>query len=218
MPVSPSSSFSLQTQRVFDSIREGFPRGTIFFAEDLSVPGLTPQYIRLALSELSRDSVSIIRLSRGVYCFPLHDAACGVVVPDPLTVAESLAARWHVRIAPCGAQAAYLAGLVPWPASTPLRFVSDGSEQYFNLEGGRRIEFVRRKSNKVFDFRDERLRNLVEGLRWLGPDGVGEPELAVAWKTLREVSRDDLHHDMRLAPGWISAILRDLESRQEAIG
>lgn len=214
MPASPSP-FSF---RLFDEIRSRFPRGTIFFADDLFFPDVSPQYVRLALSELSRDSVSIIRIARGVYCFPRLDSNGSVMVPDPQTVAEALAARWRVRIVPCGEQAAYLAGLVPWPSSTPLTFLSDGSAQHFDLAGGRRIEFVRRKSVKVFSFRSERLRNLVEGLRWLGPDGVGDPELTVAWKTLRDVSRDDLHHDIRLAPGWISDILRNLEYRQKSLG
>lgn len=213
-----SLSFSPFNARVFAQIRERFPRGTIFFAQDLDFPDVPPANVRLALSELSKDSLSIIRVSRGVFCYPRLDGNAKVMVPDPLTVAEAVAARWRVRIAPCGEQAAYLAGLVPWPASAPLRFVSDGSRQHFNLEGGRRIEFVWRSSLKVFSFRNERMRNLVEGLRWLGPANVGDPEKTVAWKVLREVPDADFQNDIRLAPGWISGILRDLKKSQAAIG
>lgn len=209
MPVS-ATPFSRVTSEVFSEIVRTIPRGTIFFAEDVSVPGLSREYVRLALSELARDGVSVIRVARGVFCYPRLDGNAKVIVPDPPAVAAALAARWRVRIAPCGEQAAYLSGLVPWPAARPLRYVSDGSEQHFNLQNGRRIEFVRRKSVKVFSFRSECLRNLVEGVRFLGPGGIGDSERGVIRRTLAGIPPEDLVHDLRLAPGWISDLFLSL--------
>ena len=200
---------------IFRYISTAFPRGTIFFLEDLpDFPGRTADCVRMTMSDLVRDSYSIIRIARGVYCYPRLDASAKVMVPDDQAVAAALARRWRVRIAPCGAQAAYLAGLTP-VSGYPLRFVSDGSEQHFDLQNGRRIEFVRRKSVKVFDFLDEGFRNLVEGLRWLGRDGVKEWECAVAREALKAVPASSFSHDVLLAPGWIRDLL--LKLRADAV-
>lgn len=196
------SSLSAFPSEIFRLICSSYPRGSIFFADSLSLSGHRPEAVRWALSELSRDGVSIIRLGRGIYCYPRLDLHAKVMYPSDSDIAAALAERWRVRIAPCGAQAAFLAGLTPFQ-NYPLRFVSDGSEQHFDLTNGRRIEFVRRKSVKVFSFRSEILRNLVEGLRFLGEDGVKEYEVAVVRKTLREVSESDFLHDILLAPGWV---------------
>ena len=196
---SPSSPFPAL---LFGLIVDRYPRGSIFFADDFSLDGHRPEAVRWALSELCSDGVSIIRLGRGIFCYPRLDPHGKVVTPDDLAVAEALAARWRVRIAPCGEQAAYLSGLIAFQ-NYPLRFVSDGSEQVFNLQNGRRIEFLRRKSVKVFDFRSERFRNLVEGLRFLGSPNVKEFETGVVREVLREVPDSDFFHDVLLAPGWV---------------
>ena len=205
MSVSPSSPSTFPDE-LFRLIRSRFQRGDIFFAEDLSLDGHSPEAVRWALSELAADSHSIIRIARGVFCYPRLDGGARVMVPDDGTVAEALARRWRVRIAPCGEHAAWLSGLTPFTMS-PLKFVSDGSEQHFNLQNGRRIEFVRRKSVKIFSFSSEKLRNLVEGLRYLGPDGVGSSERGVVRRTLAEIPREAFINDVPLAPGWIRDIL-----------
>ena len=202
-PSVPASSFP---DELFRFICSRYSRGSIFFAEDLECTGRPRQVIRVALSELVRDNFSIIRIARGVFCYPRLDDAAHVIVPDDRSVAAALARRWRVRIAPCSEQAATLAGLIPFGIH-PLRFVSDGSEQHFNLQNGRRIEFLRRKSVKVFDFRSEALRNLVEGLRFLGPGNISDYELSVARSTLAGISPEDFRHDVLLAPGWIRELL-----------
>lgn len=194
-------------------ISSGFPRGAIFFAEDIQFDGRPEEQVRLALSELSRSpSGGIIRLCRGVYCRPRLDPSAKVIVPDDLDVAAALAARWRVRIAPCGEQAAYLAGLIDFQRY-PLRFVSDGSYQYFNLQNGRRIEFIRRKSLKVFSFLNPRMRNLVEGVRFLGMENIREHEAGIIMGTLAEIPDGDFRHDIMLSPGWVREYFLTLRGR-----
>lgn len=209
-PASPTVAAAVGA-RIFSYIQANFQRGRIFFAEDLEVLGEPMDHVRLALSELVQDNFSIVRLARGVFCYPRLDAHAKVVLPDERDVASALAERWGVRIVPCGEQAALLAGLIPFGLH-PLRYVSDGSYQYFNLQNGRRIEFLRRKSVKVFRFRNEALRNLVEGFRWLGQDSIGENECAVARRTLRSVPDPDFSRDILLAPGWIRQLFSGLRN------
>lgn len=188
------------------------PRGTVVFADDLERLGFPAESVRLTLSELALEGTVLVRLARGVYCYP-RMAESGYtlerLLPSPGELAGVLARRWRVRIVPCGAQAAYLAGLVPFPGG-PLTFLSDGSPQYFNLQNGARIEFLRRRSAKVFAYTDENLRNLVEGFRWLGRDGVGDGELAAARELLRKVPPALFHEEVRLAPAWVRDLLRQV--------
>lgn len=192
----------------------GFPRGTIFFADDLDRLGFPPESVRLALSELAAEGTVLVRLARGVYCHPrmMDDPyAMKMQLPSPEDIAAALARRWRVRIVPCGASAAYRAGLLPYDGG-PLTYLSDGSPQHFNLQNGRRIDFLRRRSAKVFAFLSEDMRNLSEGFRHLGKDNVREFELAVAGNALRKVPDDVFLHDLRLSPAWIRDIFLSLRT------
>ena len=187
-----------------------FPKGTVFFAEDLECTGYSPEDIRFSLSRIVSDQTGIMRLARGVYCVPRVDPDSGKYLPPSVeVVAENLARRWKVRIAPCGAQSCYLAGFTRIQTHQ-YTWVSDGSEQVFHLQNGVTVRFVRRKSVKVFQFRSERMRNLVEALRYLGEEGIGSEERGVIGDNLLHVSDGDFSHDVRLAPLWIRLLLSDI--------
>lgn len=183
-------------------------RGTIFFAEDLEHLGITPSFLRILLPEMAREGTLIVRLARGIYCFPKlsHDYPPQRLLPSPDEIAHAVAARWKVNIVPTSAHAAYLAGLYPFSAN-PYAYASDGSDQVVHLQNGRDIVFVKRRSHKVYYFRSERLRNLSEGLRYLGPKQVGPEQKAVIGETLTMVSLEDFRHDILLMPAWIRELL-----------
>lgn len=186
------------------------PSGAIFFSDDLEGLGISSSSIRFSLAELAQEGTHVVRLARGVYCRPMREErSFRTLLPSPDTVAHAVADRMCVRIVPCGAHAAYLSGLEPF-SSAPLTFATDGSEQVVNLQNGHRLVFVKRRSHKVYFFRSERLRNLSEGLRWLGRERVGPGEKGVAADILLGVSDEDFLHDVRLCPGWIRELLREL--------
>ena len=209
------NSSSLLSGRISSYVTGTMCRGTIFFLEDLEPLGIEPLTLRTVLCRMTEEDCFIVKLARGVYCYPrVEENSMKVILPSEGEIAEALASRWHVRIAPCGAEAARFAGFTSLQTH-PLTYLSDGSAQHFNLQNGRRIEFVRRKSVKIFAFKDDRLRNLVEGMRYLGKDNIGEAEMRVASATLRKVWEEkptDLFHDIRLAPVWIRDILTFLMS------
>ncbi len=191
-------------------IFSSFERGAIFFAEDLEGCGLTPDGIRWSLASLVLRSDGIVRLGRGVYCIPKTIQGSGkLLIPSTEVIADTLAARWKVRIAPCGAQATYLAGLTGIQTHR-YTWVSDGSSQVFHLQNGVTVQFIRRLSMKIFQFRDERLRNIVEAMRYLGKEGIGVREREIIADALVHVSGDDFLHDVRLAPLWIRELLCQL--------
>lgn len=187
-----------------------FPKGTVFFAEDLELTGIPPEAIRFSLSRLVASQSGVIRLGRGVYCVPDREPVSGKILYPPMeTIAEALAGRWKVRIAPCGARAAYLSGFSGVDAFANT-YVSDGSDQVFNLFNGNTIRFTKRKSQKVFSFVSPRMRNLVEALRYLGREAVGPEVEAVTAAALSGISDEDFRLDVRLAPAWIRKLLTEI--------
>jgi hypothetical protein len=189
-----------------------FPKGSVFFAEDLEDSGFSPEEIRFSLSRIVSENTGIIRLARGVYCIPNSQEGTGKLLPPSTElIAESLARRWRVRIAPCGSQAAYLAGFTALQTHQHT-WVSDGSEQVFHLQNGVTIHFMRRKSLKVFQFKSVRMRNLVETLRYIGKEQLNTEGRGVIADTLLSVSDEEFLHDIRLSPSWIRELLKEIRS------
>lgn len=188
-------------------------RGTVFFAEDLEGSGYSPDEIRWSLTRLVRDQTGVVRLARGVYCIPEQQEYSGKLkMPPQEAIARALARRWKVRIAPCGAQAAYLAGFTGLQTHQNV-WVSDGSDQVFHLQNGAEIRFKKRLSQKIFQFRSERMRNLSEAMRYLGKEYFIQAEgRGVVADNLRWISDEEFLHDVRLCPFWIKEILKELKN------
>ena len=187
-----------------------FERGTIFFPEQLECLGISPDMLRFLLSDLSRQGHLIVRLARGIYCYPEVDQyGMARRLPSPDEVARAVAARYMVHIVPCASQAAYLCGLSPY-TSSPYRYATDGSDQVVNLQNGQKILFVKRLSHKVYHYRSERMRNLVEGLRFLGAEKIGSRERGVIADNLMDVTDADFVSDVKLAPKWVRDLLMEI--------
>ena len=92
----------------------------------------------------------------------------------------------------------------------PYTWVSDGSDQEFHLQNGKIIRFIRRKSLKVFQFTSERMRNLVEALRYIGEKEIHAEGRGVIADNLQWVSDEEFLHDIRLSPGWIRELLKEI--------
>lgn len=193
-------------------IFSSFPRGTVFFAEDLEPSGYAPEVIRFSLSRIVSSETTVVRLARGMYYLaPQDEFSSRLKMPSVESIAASLARRWKVRIVPSGAQAAYLAGFTSLQMDSTT-FLSDGSDQVFHLQNGKSIRFVKRRSLKVFQFRSERMRNLVEALRYLGKDSIHAEGRGVIADNLLKVSDEDFLHDLRLSPSWIRELLKEIRS------
>lgn len=192
-------------------ISSSMSRGTVFFAEDLEDSGFSPDVIRWALTRIVHQDSGVVRLARGVYCFPEYYQDTGkYMLPSVEVIAQALARRWRVRIAPCGAQAAFLAGFTGIQTHQNV-WVSDGADQVFHLQNGQEIRFVRRVSLKVYRFLSPVMRNLVEGMRYLGEEYFNQSEgRGVVSGNLMKVTDEEFSHDIMLCPLWIRTLLKEL--------
>ncbi len=195
-------SLSTQAGRLTAAVCSRLSRGDIFFSETFEDVIPDRMIMRAALSRLAREGTYVIRLGWGIYCHPRQDPVTGAYIrPSVEKVVDALAARWRVRLAPCGARAAFLSGLTP-VNQYPYTYLTDGSDQVFRLWDGITVTFVRRQSLRFLDFRSETLRNLSEGLRHIGEGNVTEAQWDVAGSVIYGVSRADYAHDILLCPAW----------------
>ena len=186
-----------------------FPRGTIFFAEDCLGAGLSPMITRYYLSALAEEG-RIARLARGVFYLPeLTEYGMKMRMPTVDQIAEAIARRSNVRIAPCEDQCAYLAGLTTVQVA-PLNYITDGAERVIHLSNGRTMRFIRRTEARIFAIRSPRMQRLTLGMRALGRQGIGLAERRAIRENLEWVSKEDFRDALWKTPEWVRDLLVEL--------
>lgn len=185
-------------------------RGSIFLLSDFSdYP--EQMILRYNIAELAKEG-SIIRLARGVYCYPVIDDRGGygmkTVYPSDERIALTIAEKTGVRIIPYGDRDAFDLGLSSMWA-TLGRWLTDGAPRKINLTGGKTIHFIHTSDVYMFAFRNLTMRRLCGAIRNMGEDWLEEnPErLRRVRLLLDEVPVDDFNHDIKLPPAWVKRIL-----------
>lgn len=187
----------------------GWERGRIFFIDDF--PTYESQWgVRFGLSTLAQEGF-IVRLARGIYCYPRIVGEFGprMVLPEPETIAYALAARERVRIIPYGDQAAYEIGLTSLRVSD-LKYLTDGAPRTINLAAGRKIYFNHTSEVKMFDFCNRDMLRICSAIRALGADMIGDEQRRKIREVLRNVTEKDYRKDIGIPPAWVKEIIADI--------
>ena len=103
-------------------------RGSIVFPSSFVSFGESKSVLK-ALERLATKG-ALIRVARGIYCYPKEDKilGLGVVYPSYDEIAQSIAKRDKARIAPAGAYAMNVLGLTT-QVPMNLVFLTDGSPE-----------------------------------------------------------------------------------------
>ena len=184
-------------------------RGRIFFAQEFY--DLWPESsVRFALSNLARDG-HIARLARGVFCFPeLSEYGMKMLLPGIDEIARAVADNSHVRIVPCGDQAAYLVGLTAFQLGSSA-YLTDGAPRRIRLTNGRTIEFLHTSEMRIFAFRSRKMQLMSNAVRALGKENIGVDEKeALKWH-LESVPQEEFNTDIQLCPEWVRDVLLNLK-------
>ncbi|MBO4435044.1 MAG: hypothetical protein J5769_06310 [Bacteroidales bacterium] len=177
-------------------------RGTVFFPDSFADTG-TSDAVRSALVRLCENDV-LVRVAQGIYCYPKVDVKWGggVIMPSVEEIAAAIASRDKARIAPTGSYAMYRLGLsTQIPAN--VVFITDGSPRRVTIGKGRGILFKRTSEMRTFAYRSSLMAIIVTALREIGEGNVTESQLAILKGHLKDVSDEDLSHDIALAPLWV---------------
>jgi hypothetical protein len=163
--------------------------------------------IDMALSTLTRTN-QIRRVRRGLYDRPKISAILGgMLSPDIDEAARAIARKQRWKIVPEGAWAANLLGLsTQVPAK--ISYLIDGPSK--NIPIGRRIIHFRHARPKVIAGLDGKSALVVQALRYLGRDAVGEREIQRLRISLSPSEKRSLLKDTRFGVDWIYAAAKQI--------
>lgn len=192
-------------QSTYNSIKkriEEAGHGTLFFPDTFADAG-TSDAVRSALVRLCEKGI-LSRVAQGIYSYPRVDERWGggVILPSVDEIAQAIAARDRVRIAPTGAYALYRLGLsTQIPAN--VVFVTDGSPRRVSIGKGRGILFKHTSEMRTFAFKSSLMALIVTALREIGEGNVTEAHMTVIREQLKNIPAEELGHDLSLAPLWV---------------
>lgn len=184
-------------------------RGRIFTAHDLAMQGDAVS-VRQALVSLT-DERFIVRLARGLYCFPKLEGEYTIrtILPTADMIAQEIAEKAGVRIVPYGDQAAYLMGFTSLQMGR-YTFLTDGAPRRIGVGNGVFITFLHTSEMRIFMFRNTTMQLLCLAIRTVGRDGITPEIRSIIADRLTSVPKDEFEHDIRLAPAWVSDLIFDL--------
>lgn len=180
-------------------------RGTIFFAQDMLQYGQ-----RLSvLKALERMAVAgtILRVSRGIYCYPKFDKQLGLgtLYPSLDEIAQAIAKRDKARIAPTGSYALNILGL-----STQVQmnvvYLTDGTARRLTIGNGKGILF-KHTAPKNLAFRSRTAMYITFALKELGQDGVTQEHIGRIRELVQAEKKENILADAALIPCWIMNII-----------
>lgn len=194
-----------------NAVRErilGLKRGAIFFPSDFDDIA-TDTAVRQTLSRMVKRG-EIIRVSRGIYCYPRSNPALGldIISPSAEDIARRVAERDKVKIIPTGDQALNQLGLSTQVPGNAV-YITNGARKKINLGKGRSIVFRESNEFRLFDFKSEVMMLVVSAMRSIGEGRVGSDILTILREIVRNVSPEILKHDIRLAPVWVRKKLEE---------
>lgn len=181
-------------------------RGTVFFSSDFSKIGEKSAVLK-ALERMTANG-KILRVARGVYCYPKIDKELGLgtLYPTYEDIAKSIAKRDRARIVPAGAYAMNRLGLT---TQVPMNIVylTDGSSRKIRINGDRGIIF-KHVAPKNLAFRNSLAMLINAALKELGQDNVTEEQKGRVMELLLQEDKNSVYQDIKLMPDWIASIVR----------
>lgn len=192
--------------KVQDKIQEvikTFPKGSIFFAKDFLEYGNVAS-IRKALARLTNKEF-LVRLAHGIYLYPkIHDEY-GVLIPLTEDLAKAIARRDNVRIAPCGNYALNRLGLST-QVVMKTTYITDGSTRVVKFGKKITITFIH-ASPKNLAAKGQISSLAIQALKMIGKKNVNQKITAKIEEVLKYEKKENILHDAKLAPVWISNTL-----------
>lgn len=191
-------------QQIVQTIRD-FKQGTIFFPEQFDQVG-NNDAVRQTLSRICKEGL-IIRLSQGVYLYPVVDKELGVLYPSVDTIAKAIALRDKARIIPTGIYALNRLGL---STQVPMKvvYLTDGIPRKINI-AEQTITF-KQTAPKNFAYKGEITPLVVSALKEIGKDRVSNEETMQIQKMLKHEPKDVVLSDAQIAPRWITNVIMSI--------
>ena len=191
---------------ILNSIRKR-GRGTVFFSSDFSKIGEKSAVLK-ALERMTTGG-TIIRVARGIFCYPKIDKELGLgtLYPTYEEIAQAIAKRDKARIVPAGIYAMNRLGL---STQVPMNvvYLTDGSSRKVVINGNRGIQF-KHVAPKNLAFQNQLALLINSALKEIGQNNITEEEKTRIKSLLSNESKDSVMQDVKLMPDWIASIIRE---------
>lgn len=188
---------------------EVMPEDSVLFRSDF--PEYHSEFVGGTLAELVKEGV-LVKLAQGIYAKP-RKSRFGMVLPSVNKVVKAIAVRDNAEVLPSGETALNALGL---STQVPMNYtyLTTGSERVINLEN-QQITF-KRGVPRNFGYKTRLISLLVQALKALGQDNVGEEELQIIRSLVaKEPEKEALAKDVRMMPGWMKRILKPMLAQKK---
>ena len=181
-------------------------RGTVFFPSEFSRAGERSAVLK-ALERMTAEGI-IIRVARGIYCYPKVDKELGLGVLSPTyeEIAQAIAKRDKARIVPAGVYAMNRLGL---STQVPMNvvYLTDGSPRKVLINGNRGILF-KHVSPRNLAFQNRLALLINSALREIGQENVTDEDKNKIKSLVANEPKAIILQDIKLMPDWIASIIR----------
>lgn len=164
--------------------------------------------VQKAIERLTDDG-KIIRVARGVYCYPQIETelGLGVIYPTFDEIAACIANRDRTIIAPAGAYAVNKLGL---STQVPMNavYITNGEGRTIEIRNGRNIVF-KHAAPKNFAFESSFAQLVAIALKEIGKDNLTSEQLTTLKQVLGNQPRIS-EMDLKLMPAWVKKQITDL--------
>ena len=193
---------SVQT-RIENEIKS-MKRGRILFPSNFDDIG-NVEVVKKSLLRLENKKF-LVRLAHGIYLYPKQDKLLGVLYPTIEEIAVAIAERDKARIIPTGATALNKLG---FSTQIPMNivFLTDGAPR--SIVVGKRTVKFKRTSPKNLAVKGEITSLIIQALKEIGKDNVTAEQLEKIKRHLEKEKQEIIEHDAKLAPVWISKIMKN---------
>lgn len=181
-------------------------RGSILFPSYFESVG-NVEAVKKSLLRLETKKF-LIRLAHGIYLYPKEDKLLGVLYPSIEEIASAIANRDKARIIPTGVKALNQLGLsnqIP----VNIVFLTDGAARSI-VVGKRTIKF-KRTTPKNLAVKGEITSLVIQALKAIGKENVTEEQIEIISNHLKLEKEEIIEHDTKLAPVWISKIIKNIK-------
>ena len=182
-------------------------RGTVFFSSDFLAYGSRAS-VNKALERMTVAG-NIIRVARGIYCYPKMDKVYGLgaIPPSDEEIAMALARKDGARIVPADAWAQYQLGLTQ---QVPMNYVylTNGPSRTLEIREGCQIKF-RHASPRYFTMKDPLAQMIATALKEWKVENLNEDQIG----TLRSLVQKHgafPPEDLKLMPSHVREFVLSL--------
>ena len=194
-------------EKYLEAIKERISKaadGSVFVLSDFSDIA-EASAVRKAITRIENDK-TLIRIMRGVYYKPEHNALLGeVVAPSPDAVAHAIARNYGWTIVPCGDTALNLLGLSTQVPSQWV-YVSDGAYKEYSFDNTV-IQF-KHTTNKEISKVSYKTALIIQALKAPGRDNITEQTIVRLKKLLTYDEKFKMLTEAKSATSWVYEMIR----------